>query len=254
MTEWLNWTEPLPCGIPELSKFSNHLRHKKSPLLNRLVFGVEWKCHLRPDNMLFIHTKYFLTFKSVWFYLLWDHQIVLGLFRQVQFSRSVVSNSLWPYESQHTRPPCPSPAPGVYPNSSPLSRWCHPTISSSVVPFLLPPSIFPSIRVFSNESVLRIRLPKYWSFSFNISSSNEHPELISFRMDWLDLLAVQGTLKSLLQHHSSKASILCLAFFIYLWFFFFSCCQVIWHNHYIFKKYTQIKDLQTVWKRAWVSI
>ena len=70
------------------------------------------------------------------------------------------------------------------------------------------PSIFPSIRVFSNESALHIRWPKYWSFSFNISPSNEHPELISFRMDWLDLLAVQGTLKSLLQHHSSKASIL----------------------------------------------
>ena len=75
-------------------------------------------------------------------------------------------------------------------------------------PLLLLPSIFPSIGVFSNESVLHIRWPKYWSFSFNISPSNEHPELISFRMDWLDLLAVQGTLKSLLQHYSSKASIL----------------------------------------------
>ena len=75
-------------------------------------------------------------------------------------------------------------------------------------PLLLPPSIFPSIKVFSNESALHIRWPKYWSFSFNITASNEHPGLISFRMDWLDLLAVQGTLKSLLQHHSSKASIL----------------------------------------------
>ena len=83
---------------------------------------------------------------------------------------------------------------------------CHPR--------LLLPSIFPSIRVFSNESALRIRWPKYWSFSFNISPSNEHPGLISFRMDWLDLPAVQGTLKTLLQHHSSKASILrCSAFF-----------------------------------------
>ena len=82
-------------------------------------------------------------------------------------------------------------------------------------PLLLPPSNFPSIGVFSNESALRIRWPKYWSFSFNISPSNEHPGLISFRMDWMDLLAVQGTLKSLLQHHSSKASILrCSAFFI----------------------------------------
>ena len=85
--------------------------------------------------------------------------------------------------------------------------FCHPL-------FLLP-SIFPSIRVFSNESALCIRWPKYWSLSFNISPYNEHPELISFRMDWLDLLAVQGTLKSLLQHHSSKASILWhSAFFI----------------------------------------
>jgi len=82
-------------------------------------------------------------------------------------------------------------------------------------PLLLLPSIFPSIRVFSNESALHIRWPKYWSFSFNISPSNEHPRLISFRMDWLELLAVQGTLKSLLQHYSSKAAILqCSAFFI----------------------------------------
>ena len=81
-------------------------------------------------------------------------------------------------------------------------------------PLLLLLSIFPSIRIFSNESALHIRWPKYWSFSFNINSSNEHPRLICFRMDWLDLLAVQGTLKSLLQHHSSKASILwCSAFF-----------------------------------------
>ena len=82
-------------------------------------------------------------------------------------------------------------------------------------PLLLPPSVFPSIRVFPNESALPIRWPKYWSFSFNISPSNEHPGLISFRTDWLDLLAVQGTLKSLLQHHSSKASILqCSTFFV----------------------------------------
>src|SRR5574339_558794 len=82
-------------------------------------------------------------------------------------------------------------------------------------PLLLPPSIFPSIRAFSNESALHIRWPKYWSFSFNISPSSEHPGLISFRMHWLDLLAVQGTLKSLLQHHSSKGSILrCSAFLI----------------------------------------
>ena len=89
----------------------------------------------------------------------------------------------------------------------PSSRWCHPTISSSVVPFSSCPKSLPA-SVFSNESTLCMRWPKYWGFSFSISPSNEHPGLISFRMDWLDLLAVQGTLKSLLQHHSSKASIL----------------------------------------------
>ena len=125
----------------------------------------------------------------------------------VQFSHSVVSNSLWPHESQHARPPCPSPTPGVYSNSCPWSWWCHPAISSSVVPFSSCLQSLPA-SVFSNESTLHIRWPKYWSFSFSISPSIEHPGLISLRMDWLDLLAVQGTLKSLLQHHSSKASIL----------------------------------------------
>ena len=116
----------------------------------------------------------------------------------VQFSGSVVSDSLQPHESQHARPPCPSPTPGVYSNSCPSSRWCHPAISSSVVPFFSCPPILPSIRVFSSESTLCIRWPKYWSFNFSISPSNEHPGLISFRMDWLDLLAAQQTLKSLL--------------------------------------------------------
>ena len=221
-------------------------------------------------------------------------------FSSVHFTGSVVSDSLQPHAPQHTRPPCPSTTPGVYPNSCPLSRWCHPTISSSVVTFLFCPQSFPasgsfqmsqlfasggqnigvsastsdiciqfssvqslsrvqlfatpwiaacqaflsitnsqnlpklmsiesvmssshlilrrtllflppippSIRVFSNESTLCISWPKYWSFSFSISPSNEHPGLISFRMSRLDLLAVQGTLKSLLQHHRSKASIL----------------------------------------------
>ena len=127
----------------------------------------------------------------------------------VQFSRSVMSDSLRPHESQHARPPCPSPTPRVHANSCPSSHLilCRPLLLLALIP--------PSIRVFSNESTLRMRWPKYWSFSFNISPSNEHPGLISFRMDWLDLLAVQGTLKSLLQHHSSKASILLRsAFFI----------------------------------------
>ena len=123
-----------------------------------------------------------------------------------------MSDSLRPHGLQFTRPPCPSPTPRADSNSI-----------ESVVPSnhlilhhpLLLPSIFPSIRVFSDESVLRIRWLKKWSFSFSISPSNEHPGLISFRMDWLDLLAVPGTLKSLLQHHSSKASLLrCSAFFV----------------------------------------
>ena len=125
---------------------------------------------------------------------------------RAQFSRSVVSNSLRPHESQHARPPCPSPTAGGNSDSCPSSQWWHPTISSSVVPFSSCPKSLPA-SVFSNESTLCMRWPKYWSFSFSISPSNEHPGLKSFRMDWLDLLAVQGTFKSLLQH-SSKASIL----------------------------------------------
>ena len=122
-----------------------------------------------------------------------------------------MSNSLRPHGLQHSRPPCPSPTPWVYSNSCPLSRWCHPTISSCH-PLLLLPSMFPSIRVFSNKSALHIRWQKHWSFSFNISPSNEYSGMISFKKDWF---AVQGTLKSLLHLHSSKASILrCSAFFI----------------------------------------
>ena len=112
-----------------------------------------------------------------------------------------------PHRLRHTRRPCPSLTPGAYSHSCLSNQWCH-LIISSCRPLLHPPSISPSIRVFSNESVLSIRWPKYWSFSFNISPSNEYSGLISFRMDWLNFLAVQGTLKSLLQHHSSKASIL----------------------------------------------
>ena len=125
-----------------------------------------------------------------------------------------MSDSLWPHGLQHTRPPCPSPTPGAYSNSCTLSWWCYINHLILCHP-LLPPSIFPSIRVFSNELVLHIRWPKYWSFSFSISPSNEYSGLIFFRMNWLDLLAVQGTLKHLLQHHNSKASILrCSAFFM----------------------------------------
>ena len=125
-----------------------------------------------------------------------------------------MSNSLQSHESQHTRPPCPSSTPGVHSDSMSIKSVMP---SSHLIlghPLLFLPSIPPSIRVFSNESTLRMRWPKSWSFSFSIIPSKEIPGLISFTMDWLDLLAVQGILKSLLQHHSSKTSILqCSAFF-----------------------------------------
>ena len=131
------------------------------------------------------------------------------------FSYSVMPDSLWPHRLQHVSLPCPSPTPGACSNSCSSSQWCHWTISSSVVLFSSCPQSLTSARVFSNESVLRIRWPKYWSFSFSLSSSNEYSGLISFRIDWLDLLAVQGTHKSLLKHHSTNASILqCSAFFM----------------------------------------
>ena len=134
----------------------------------------------------------------------WPGPNLLG-FSSVQFSHLVMSDSLQPDEPQHARPPCPSPTPGVHQNPCPLTQLCHPTNSSSAVPFSSCLQSFPASGSF--QIVLHIRWPKYWSFSFNISPSKEHPGLISFRMDWLDLLAVQGTLKSLLQYHSSKASI-----------------------------------------------
>jgi len=118
-----------------------------------------------------------------------------------------MSDSLRLHGLQHSRPPCPSPTPSLLKLMSIESVMP----SNHLIlcrPLFLLPSTFPSIRVFSNESVLCIKWPKYWSFSFNISPSNEYSGLISFRMDWLGLLAVQGTLKHLLQHHSSKASIL----------------------------------------------
>ena len=118
-----------------------------------------------------------------------------------------MSNSLRPHGLQHARPPCPSPTPSL---PKPMSIESVMPSNHLILcrPLLLLPSIFPSIRVFSNESAFPIRWPKYWSFSFSIRPSNEHSGLIYFRMDWLDLLAVQGTLKSLLQHHSSKPSVL----------------------------------------------
>ena len=160
------------------------------------------------------------------------------------FSCSVMSDSLWPRGLQNARLPCPSLSPRHCSNSCPLSRWCYLTISSSAVLFsfclqsfpisgsfpisqFFPSggqsigtsalaSVFPSIRVFSNGLALRIRWPKYWSFSFSISPSNKYSGLISFKIDWFDLLAIWGTLKNLLQHHNLRASILWRsAFFLF---------------------------------------
>ena len=183
---------------------------KQRPKVELFNFTVSknWRKFLKLPSPKFNNFPiYFISFLSITLsYAEWEeHPITLSFskFSSVQFSLSVVS--LW--------------TAGCQASLSITNSWSLPKLMSieSVMPsnhlifcrpLLLLPSIFPSIRVFSNESALCIRWPKYWSFSFNISSSNEHPGLISFRMDWLDLLAVQGTLKSLLQHHSSKASIL----------------------------------------------
>ena len=122
-------------------------------------------------------------------------------------TKSCPTDSLWPHGLQHARFPCPSPSSRTCSNSHPLSQWCHPTISSSVIPFSSCIQSFPA-SVFSSESVLHIRWPQCWNFSFSISLSNEYSGFISFRIDWFDLLAVQGTLKGHLHHQSSKASIL----------------------------------------------
>ena len=131
----------------------------------------------------------------------------------VQFSCSAMSDSLWPHGLQHTRLPCPSPNPRACSNSCPSSRWCYSTILSSVNPFSTCLQSFPASLYYLMGQ--HFPWPKYWSFSFSISLSNDYSGLISFRIDWLDLLASQGTLKSLLQQHSSKASIFqCSAFFM----------------------------------------
>ena len=124
-----------------------------------------------------------------------------------QFSHSVVSDSLWPHGLQHGRLPCPSPIPRAYSNSCPLSQWCHPTISSSVVPFSSCLQSFPASGSFPMSQLFSSGDQSIVVSALAISLSNEYSGLISFRNDWSDLLAVQETLKSLLQHHSSKASI-----------------------------------------------
>ena len=193
-----------------------NLKKERDLNLCLVVFGLFLKLSFPSSLLLFSKTlfcdglkkKICLSKKVLW------HALLL-----VQFSCSVVSDSLRPHGLQHTRLPCLSIT-----NTQSLLKLVfiksvmpsnHPILSC---PLLLLPSIFPSIRVFSNESVLHIRWPKYWSFSFSISPTNEYSGLISFRIDWFDL-AVQGTLKSLFQHHSSKASIL--------------QCSPLWSNSHI---------------------
>ena len=139
----------------------------------------------------------------------------LSHFSSVQFIHSVVSYSLWPRGLQHARLPCPSPTPGAYSNSCPSSQWCHPTFSSSVIPFSSHFQSFPALGSFQMSQFFTSGGQSI-GVSVNIPMNiQEYSGLISFKMDWLDLLAVQGTLKSLLQHHSSKASTLWhSAFFI----------------------------------------
>ena len=136
---------------------------------------------------------------------MWIFSSTCSQLKLLLLSHQVMSNFLQPHELQHTRLPCLSLTHWVCSNSCPLSRWCHPTISSSVAPFFSCPQSFPG-SVFSNESALHIRWPKYWSFS--ISPLSEYSGLISFRIDWFDLLAIWGTLKNLLYSHNLKALIL----------------------------------------------
>ena len=151
------------------------------------------------------------TKRSTYINTLYSHINLMSqvLLSSVQFSRSVVSDSLRPHGLQHARPPCPSPTPRACSNSGDAIQPSHPLPSPS------PPVFNLSQHQGLCNELVAIRWPKYWSFSFSISPSNEYSGLISFRMDWLDLLAVQGTLKSLLQHHSSKASIPSVLSFLY---------------------------------------
>ena len=147
-----------------------------------------------------------------------QHDLATGQQQQihcsVHVSRPVMSDSLWLHGLQHTRLPCPSPTLRSCPNSCPSSQWCHPTISSSIVSFSSCLQSSPASGSFPMSESFASRWPKYWSLSFSISPSNEYSGLIYFRIDWLDLLEVQGTLKSLQYHSSKSITFWCSAFFI----------------------------------------
>ena len=198
-------TIPCLCHLPRIPRYC--FLFQAHCFFPGLMFLLDWKAtqlferqNTLPSCPCFL-TKNFLQWNISFSDIVWFSEGILmdtSVFSSVQLSRWVMSNSLQPHGLQHAMLPCPSPTPRVCPNPCPSSRWCHPNHLILCCPLLLSPSIFPSIRVFSNESALRIRWPKYWSFSFNISPSSEHSGLISFRIDRLNLLAVQGTLKSLL--------------------------------------------------------
>ena len=188
-------------------------------LLRRALYGaiLGWCYHVQECKFSCSDHIVSLSFPIVgkWVHIYQIHKILSStkVFSSVQWLSRVWL--LWPHGLQPAKPPCPSPTPRVYSNSCPLCRWCHPTISSSVVPFSSCPQSLPTSGSFPMSQFFTSG-GQSWNFSFNISPSNEHSGLISFRMDWLDLLAVQVTPKSFLQHHSSKVIILwCSAFFTF---------------------------------------
>ena len=200
----------LPSVFPSFRVFSNELTlHIRWPKYWSFSFSIS------PTN----EYSRLISFRIDWFELLAVQGTLKSLLQQhnletlyrhefssVQFSRSVMSDSLRPHESQHARPPYPSPTSRVHPDSRPSSWWCHPAISSSEALFFCPQSS-PASRDFSSESAVYVIWPKYWSFNFSVSPSNENSGLISLEIDWFELLAVQDTLRSLLQHHSLKVLI-----------------------------------------------
>ena len=217
MSSWGNASWKISTGIGSSSQWSD-------------LFGFQcfvykgWNCAVLGNTILNVQHSYLLFKKRILLYLkgncksqkgslYFSSSIVLSIIHSVQFSCSVVSDSLWPYGLQHARPPCPSPTSGVYANSCPLSRWCHPSISSSVVPFSSHPQSFPASGSFQMSQLLASG-----GQSIGVSASTSAlPVNIQdwFPLGWTGWISSKGLLKSLLQHHSSKASILqCSAFFI----------------------------------------
>ena len=201
-----------------MENFSHQLYHSKYAITHR-PRHIKFPNALEHLNLYLLALKFFSISRFLCFFICWKWKSHSGvpLFvtpwtiqcTSVQFWHSVMYDSLWLHGLQHDRLPCPSPTPGACSNSCPLSRWCHPTISSSVVPFYSCLQSFPTSGSFPMRQFFSLGGQSIGSFSFSISTSNEYSGLISFsglkEMDWLDLLEVQGTPKILLQHQSSKA-------------------------------------------------